>query len=359
MDDSAILKKKGYTMGVHLGEGTYAKVKSAYSDHLRCNVAVKIINRKNAPHDFLEKFLPRELAILPVMNHHSVVKTFEIFETTAEKVYIVMELGVQGDLLNFIRSRGAMPEVVARKLFRQLCLAVKYCHDQDIVHRDIKCENILLDKDFNIKLSDFGFGRRLCYDGAGNTVLSKTFCGSAAYAAPEILQGIPYHPKFFDIWSMGIILYIMVSGAMPYDDSNIKKMLRTQKAHRIDFPYSKHISSDCKDLIYRMLQPDVTRRLTICEILNHSWLQLASKPQIKDNVKTQKEGVSSAVPVSVVQKEAAKVDNATSNAEKQPATGATNLQGKALQQEQASTNISNAITPSNAEATGGSQTPPA
>ncbi|XP_070281026.1 testis-specific serine/threonine-protein kinase 1-like [Myotis yumanensis] len=273
MDDAAVLKRRGYILGINLGEGSYAKVKSAYSERLKFNVAVKIIDRKRAPTDFLEKFLPREIEILIMLNHRSIVKTYEIFETSEGKVYIIMELGVQGDLLDFIKSRGALREDDARKKFHQLSLAIKYCHDLDIVHRDLKCENLLLDKDFNIKLSDFGFSKRCQRDESGLLVLSKTFCGSAAYAAPEVLQGIPYHPKVYDIWSLGVILYIMVCGSMPYDDSNIKKMLRIQKEHRINFPRSKHLTNECKDLIYRMLQPDVNRRLHIDEILSHAWVQ--------------------------------------------------------------------------------------
>ncbi|XP_027715167.1 testis-specific serine/threonine-protein kinase 1-like [Vombatus ursinus] len=273
MDDAAVLKRRGYIMGINLGEGSYAKVKSAYSERLKFNVAVKIIDRKKAPTDFLEKFLPREIEILAMLNHRSIVKTYEIFETSDGKVYIIMELGVQGDLLEFIKTRGALHEDDARKKFHQLSSAVKYCHDLDVVHRDLKCENLLLDKDFNIKLSDFGFSKRCVRDDGGHITLSKTFCGSAAYAAPEVLQGIPYQPKVYDIWSLGVILYIMVCGSMPYDDSNIKKMLRIQKEHRVNFPRSKHLTGECKDLIYRMLQPDVSRRLHIDEILSHCWVQ--------------------------------------------------------------------------------------
>uniref|UniRef100_W5NNP1 non-specific serine/threonine protein kinase n=2 Tax=Lepisosteus oculatus TaxID=7918 RepID=W5NNP1_LEPOC len=290
MDDALVLKKRGYTLGISLGEGSYAKVKSAYSDRLKTNVAVKIINRRKAPADFLEKFLPREMEILAVLNHRNVVKTFEIFETSDGKVYMIMELGVQGDLLEFIKFRGALPEDFCRKLFRQLALAIKYIHDLDIVHRDLKCENLLLDKDFNIKVSDFGFCRR-CHLEDANIVLSKTFCGSAAYAAPEVLQGIPYNPKVYDIWSMGVVLYIMLCGSMPYDDSNIKKMLKIQKEHRVDFPRTKNLAPECKDLIYRMLNPEVSRRIEIDEILDHAWLR-GPRPKTQEAARKQADGPS-------------------------------------------------------------------
>ncbi|XP_076141083.1 testis-specific serine/threonine-protein kinase 1-like [Alosa pseudoharengus] len=273
MDESLVLKKCGYILGNTLGDGSYGKVKSAYSESLKSNVAVKIINRKKAAADFLEKFLPRELEIQASLCHPNVVKIFKIFETSDGKVFIVMELGVRGDLLEYVKSRGALAEDFARKLFRQLSVAIKFIHAQDIVHRDLKCENLLLDKDFNLKVSDFGFTRRIIYDDTGKMELSKTFCGSAAYAAPEVLQGIPYNPKMYDVWSMGVILFVMMCGAMPYDDSNIKRMLRIQKEHRVDFPHSKQVPGECKDIIYKMLHPDVKRRLDIGSILDHQWLQ--------------------------------------------------------------------------------------
>ncbi|XP_078521701.1 testis-specific serine/threonine-protein kinase 2 [Lissotriton helveticus] len=291
MDDAVVLKKKGYTLGINLGEGSYAKVKSAYSDRLKINVAVKIVDRKKAPADFLEKFLPREMEILSVVNHRAIIRTYEIFETSEGKVYIVMELGVQGDLLEFIKSRGSLPEELARKMFLQLSSAIKYCHDIDIVHRDLKCENLLLDKEFNVKVSDFGFAKRCTKDDHGKIHLSKTFCGSAAYAAPEVLQGIAYQPKVCDIWSLGVILFIMVCGTMPYDDSNIKRMLKLQKEHRVDYPRSKSLSVEVKDLIYHMLQPDVIRRYTIEDALGHNWTQGITK--LKSTASTSKKGIDS------------------------------------------------------------------
>ncbi|XP_069789837.1 testis-specific serine/threonine-protein kinase 1-like [Narcine bancroftii] len=272
MDDGEVLKKRGYTLGIHLGEGMYAKVKCAYSELLEANVAIKIIDRRKAPADFQKKFLPRELEILALLRHRYVIRTYEIFETSDGKIYIVMELGEQGDLLDFIKARGALPEQMARTMFRQLALAVQYCHEMDVVHRDLKCENILLDKDFNIKLSDFGFSKRCVTDDLGRPLLSKTFCGSPAYAAPEIIQAIPYHPKVCDIWSLGVILFVMVCGSMPYNDTHIKKMLRLQKEHRVDFPHSAPVPGDCRDLIYRMLHPTMRKRLTIGEVLEHAWL---------------------------------------------------------------------------------------
>ncbi|XP_009460011.1 PREDICTED: testis-specific serine/threonine-protein kinase 2 [Nipponia nippon] len=289
MDDAVVLGKKGYSLSNMLGEGSYGKVKSAYCDRLKCYVAVKIINKKKTPRDFLERFLPREIEALKRLHHPSIIKTYEIFETSAGKVYIVMELGQKGDLLDYIKITGAMKEDIARVKFQQLASAIKHCHDSDFAHRDLKCENILLDEDLNIKLSDFGFSKSLSRDENGRTILSKTFCGSAAYAAPEVLQGIPCDPRISDIWSLGVILYTMVYALMPFDDSNVRKMICIQKQHRIPFPSSKYLTVECKDLIYRLLQPNVSQRLCIDEVLKHSWLQ-TPKSTIPSSLPAAEEG---------------------------------------------------------------------
>ncbi|NXG52759.1 TSSK1 kinase, partial [Psilopogon haemacephalus] len=223
------LRKRGYTLGNTIGEGSYGKVKSAYCERFKCNVAVKIIDKKNIPTAFKQRFLPRELKVLRRLNHPSIIRTHEVFEEAAGKVYIVMELAEKGDLLNYIRLTGAIKEEVACSKFQQLASAIKYCHDLEVVHRDLKCENVLLDEDLHFKLSDFGFSRSLSRDENGNIILSQTFCGSAAYTAPEVLEGIPYDPRAADIWSLGVILYTMVYALMPFNDSNVKKMIFLQK----------------------------------------------------------------------------------------------------------------------------------
>ncbi|XP_061165702.1 testis-specific serine/threonine-protein kinase 1-like [Saccostrea echinata] len=266
-DEEEELKKRGYSLGTLLGEGSYAKVKSAHSEKNQKRVAVKIINRKKAPRDFREKFLPRELAIHITLEHPHIVQCFELLEFH-NKVYIIMEYAGHGDLLEFIKLRGAIEEDKAKLMFRQVCSAVDYLHQNNIVHRDMKCENLLLDGLNNIKVSDFGFCRKI---EPGD--ICKTFCGSAAYAAPEILQGIPYHAPFHDLWSMGVILYIMVCASMPFDDSNIKKMVREQLERKVGFSKSKKLTAECKDLIHRILEVNVKRRATIATVMDHPWMQ--------------------------------------------------------------------------------------
>ncbi|XP_010207284.2 testis-specific serine/threonine-protein kinase 2-like [Colius striatus] len=288
-DDAAVLAKKGYRLKKTLGEGSYGKVKSAYSERLKRDVAVKIIDKKKLTQDNLERFLPREVEALKCLHHPSIIEVFDIFETSGGKVYIVMELGEKGDLLDYIQTTGAMEEDTACSKFQQLASAIKYCHDLDLAHRDLKCENILLDAGFNIKLSDFGYSKFLSRDANRRIILSKTFCGSSAYAAPEVLEGIPYDPRISDMWSLGVILYSMLFALMPFDDSNIKEMVRAQKRHKIHFSKSKHLTKESKNLIYRLLHPSVSHRLGIDEVLEHPWLQ-APKSTIPSPLPEAEEG---------------------------------------------------------------------
>jgi len=276
-----LLKERGYKIQHTLGEGAYSKVKSAYSSRLGREVAIKCINTQLAPTDFVEKFLPRELKTLPVLRHDNIVRVYEILEykptdTQASDgyVYIVMEAARNGDMLRYIQRKGALPEPEIRHYFNQLVQAVNYCHNQNICHRDLKCENLLLDKDFKLLLTDFGFSKSMTYDQNNRISLSNTFCGSAAYAAPEIIQGQSYDPRMHDMWSVGVILYIMACGHMPFDDSNVKKMLRVQLRNHLKFPprVTHLLSEDLKNLIRSLIEPNVSQRATMEQVLRHPFL---------------------------------------------------------------------------------------
>ncbi|XP_026996966.1 testis-specific serine/threonine-protein kinase 6 [Tachysurus fulvidraco] len=288
-DETKLLKKNGYIPDRTLGEGSYGKVKSAYSKELKKKVAIKIIDLKKAPSEVLQKFLPRELEIISSLIHPHIVRTFKNFYIDSKKLLIVMELVEQGDLLDLIKTRGKLTEELSKKLFRQLSLAVKFIHDQNIVHRDLKCENLLLDKKFNLKVTDFGFSKRLDYVD-GEMMLSDSFCGSTAYASPELLQNLPYNPKVNDVWSMGVVLFIMLTGAMPFDDSNPMKMLETQKKHAIKFPKHAQKYKSAYDLIIRMLDPDPLKRIDVNCILQHPWLQ--EEPKLVKCIQRQLRGPS-------------------------------------------------------------------
>jgi len=276
--DDGQLQKRGYIIASDLGEGTYSKVKSAVwqkpGEKQPLKVAIKIINRKTAPKDFLEKFLPRELEILQLLNHKNIVRAYEIININT-KTYISLEWAGHGDLLQYVRLKGALKESECRKFFIDLVEALEYCHAINIVHRDLKCENVLLSKKNQVKLADFGFARKL-----SPTELSKTFCGSAAYAAPELLQGIPYIGTIADIWSCGVILYIMACSSMPYRDSNIKTLLLDQRAPlHIPSAVRGTISQSILDFLAKILVFNPSKRSVFAELKALPWYNGAAEVQ--------------------------------------------------------------------------------
>lgn len=220
-----LLAAYGYVLGDSLGKGSYAVVKVAYSKKLKRQVAIKIIIKKKAPQDYITKFLPREIAVMKQLNHPNIIGLYEAIETST-RIFLVMDLADGGDLLDYIKTNGVVAENEARKFFRQLVDASEYLHRLDVVHRDLKCENILLDGNKNILLSDFGFARTqpVEYD-TGRRKLSLTFCGSYAYAPPEILRGIAYDGTRSDVWSLGVVLFTMLCAKLPFDDSNLKLLM--------------------------------------------------------------------------------------------------------------------------------------
>lgn len=319
VSDVKLLADKGYelipcerTSDSIIGEGAYSKVQLFYSTSLRRNVAIKIINKSSAPRDFVNHFLPREIEVLQRVRHKFVVEITEILATNDGRIFIVMEYAQHGDLLRHIQQNGAIDEERSRYLFKQLIKSVEYLHSRRIVHRDLKCENLLLTRlnedlprirtrnnsqseglttppesprkydmgsmltsefrmdEVKLLVTDFGFSRRF----ESEEERSRTFCGSAAYAAPEIIKGEPYKMRDHDMWSLGVILFIMVCGTMPYDDSNVRKMLKEQLSRKLRFPpqAAQNLSDECKDLIHRLIEPNANRRYKIDQILNHPWL---------------------------------------------------------------------------------------
>ncbi|XP_054938093.1 testis-specific serine/threonine-protein kinase 4 isoform X2 [Physeter macrocephalus] len=183
---------------------------------------------------------------MKVLRHKYLINFYQAIETTS-RVYIILELVQGGDVLEWIQHYGACSEPLAGKWFSQMTLGIAYLHSKGIVHRlsaagrDLKLENLLLDKRENVKISDFGFAKMMpssqsvrsspsYRQGNCSSHLSQTYCGSFAYACPEVLLGLPYNPFLSDTWSMGVILYTLVVARLPFDDTNLKKLLReTQK----------------------------------------------------------------------------------------------------------------------------------
>lgn len=275
--DMQALFQHGYSIGRKIGKGSYATVITAQyvdEENKRVSLACKVIDKSKAPSDFFQKFFPRELNILTKLEHPNIIQIHSILQR-GPKIFIFMRYAENGDLLNYIKKHGPVNEQQSKKWFAQMVKAVRYLHAHDIAHRDLKCENILLTKKMNIKLADFGFAR-YCSDEHGKRVLSETYCGSAAYAAPEVVKGVPYDPKTADVWSLGIILFIMLNAKMPFDDSNLHKLLEDQQNRKYEYrqKIAERISSSAKVVVSALLQPEASLRWSFDRILKCRWIRM-------------------------------------------------------------------------------------
>lgn len=270
----SVLKRSGYSVQEVIGTGAFSNVMKAFSKTHKQTVAVKVISKQKASKDVLTKFLPREIDLVTKLRHVNLIRYHECIETTV-RYYIIMQYAENGSLLQLVRKEKYLPEERARSYFSQLLDAVEYIHSMGVVHRDIKCENIVFDGSFTLKLIDFGFARgNMKPVSVGTTmkpVLSKTFCGSHAYASPEILKSIPYQPQLSDIWAIGVVLYTMVIGQLPFANVNNVSFLINQISAGPTFPKDRCVSDECKDLIKKIMQP-AEQRLSIEEMRNMLWL---------------------------------------------------------------------------------------
>lgn len=284
----AMFLKNGYRLGERLGKGSFAVVKKAVHLPTGRELAVKIVDHNLATKEFLEKFLSRELNIIGGLKHQHIIDVEKIVRIGAYTC-VIMEQAKRGDLLEYILSRNSLPEDETRGIFQDVVVGVQYLHGNNIAHRDLKCENILLDEHGRAKLSDFGFARYVTDPTTNRRVLSSTYCGSAAYVAPEVLRGTPYNPMLSDAWSLGVVLFIAVTGLMPFDDSDLPRMLHVQIKKRWGFPSSKkdQLSSMLQQLVRRMLEPDSMARITLSQILTSEWVTSGPPPPKTANQPTQ------------------------------------------------------------------------
>jgi len=298
-DINAFLFKKGYKLGKVIGEGSFSKVricdripKSQEAEKPRSLIACKIIDKCRASKNEVEKFLPRELEIVGRLKHPNIVEVLSVVEHL-QNVFIFMDYCDKGDLLDCIKKQEFIPEDLARHYFKQILMAVQYLHSMDISHRDLKCENVLLTKNDQVKLSDFGFARACRDVRTGKLILSSTYCGSVAYAAPEILQGTQYNPKLYDMWSAGCTLFVILTGYMPFDESDVPRMLHRQLKKILTYPrVVKNLISPCaKKFIRYLLEPDVTRRATVDQALGNPWLDMDHLKQKETPVTHESQGL--------------------------------------------------------------------
>jgi len=248
-----------------IGKGNFAKVKLAKHLPTDREVAIKIIDKTQLNQTSLQKLF-REVRIMKFMDHPNIVKLYEVIESD-KTLYLVMEYASGGEVFDYLVAHGRMKEKEARAKFRQIVSAVQYCHQKHVIHRDLKAENLLLDADMNIKIADFGFSNEFSPGGK-----LDTFCGSPPYAAPELFQGKKYDGPEVDVWSLGVILYTLVSGSLPFDGQNLKELRERVLRGKYRIPF--YMSTDCEALLKKFLVLNPEKRASLEVIMSDRWMNI-------------------------------------------------------------------------------------
>ncbi|XP_054245643.1 SNF-related serine/threonine-protein kinase-like [Indicator indicator] len=255
-----------YDLERTLGKGHFAVVKLARHVFTGQQVAVKVIDKSKLAGEAAGQLL-QEVRCMKLVQHPNVVRLYEVIDTHT-KLYLILELGDGGDMFDHImRHEGGLAEPRAKDYFAQIVHAISYCHKLHVVHRDLKPENVVFFREQGVvKLTDFGFSNRF-----QPGKMLTTSCGSLAYSAPEILLGEEYDAPAVDIWSLGVILYMLVCGYPPFQEANDSETLTMIMDCRYTVP--PHVSAQCANLISRMLQRDPKQRASLEQIEGHAWLQ--------------------------------------------------------------------------------------
>ncbi|PHT48719.1 CBL-interacting protein kinase 17 [Capsicum baccatum] len=257
-----------YEVGKTLGEGNFGKVKYAKHVDSGKSFAIKILDKSRILDLRSTDQIKREIGTLKLLKHPNVVRLYEVLASKS-KIYMVLEYVNGGELFDRIVSKGKLSEAQGRKLFQQLVDGVCYCHDKGVSHRDLKLENVLIDSKGNTKITDFGLSalpQHFRDDG-----LLHTTCGSPNYVAPEILSNRGYDGATSDTWSCGVILYVILTGYLPFDDRNLAVLY--QKILKGDVHIPKWLSAGAKNLIKRILDPNPHTRITMAQIKEDGWFK--------------------------------------------------------------------------------------
>nr|XP_016512882.1 PREDICTED: CBL-interacting protein kinase 2-like [Nicotiana tabacum] len=273
-----------YELGRLLGQGTFAKVYYARNIRNGQSVAIKVIDKEKVLRVGLVNQIKREISVMRLVRHPNIVHLYEVMATKT-KIYFVMEYAKGGELFNQV-AKGRLKEDVARKYFQQLINAVDFCHSRGVYHRDLKPENLLLDDDENLKISDFGLS--VFVEPKRQDGLLHTMCGTPAYVAPEVINRKGYDGAKADIWSCGVVLFVLLAGYLPFQDSNLMEMYR--KIGKAEFRCPSWFPPEARRLLSKMLDPNPSTRISLAKIRGSTWfrrgISISSKSTVVDEVST-------------------------------------------------------------------------
>lgn len=253
-----------YILRGTVGDGAFSVVKLACHEETHQFFACKVVPKTRLNTQNLRERFEIEIRINQQLNHAGVVQLYDLLKDT-NNYYVIMEFCPNGELFQHIISHANLTEDEAKRFIRQILETLAYIHSQSITHRDLKPENLLLDQAGRVKLSDFGLSRVIPPDGLVNTP-----CGSPCYASPECISGKPYNGKTTDVWSVGVVLYAMLTRQLPWTKRNQTQLFAQIK--RGEYTVPSYLSPDCASFIRGLMTVDTSARLTIEQALAHPWM---------------------------------------------------------------------------------------
>mmetsp|Transcript_9757 Transcript_9757/g.29658 ORF Transcript_9757/g.29658 Transcript_9757/m.29658 type:complete len:447 (+) Transcript_9757:431-1771(+) len=264
------MRAGNYDLKETIGRGTFGTVKRGVDMTNGREYAIKIMQKTEIVHRELTTNVRREIGIMQQLEHKNIVRLYEVL-SSSRKIYMVMELVRGGELFTYMKENNIGGDQVVRKYFQQLIDGLAYCHKRGVCHRDLKPENLLVDADDVLKVTDFGVSTVVKTSADGDQALLHTACGTPYFCAPEILtnKGGGYDGYKIDAWSVGVILYRMLVGVLPFQGSTLSQLMKSWERGSPRYP--PFLSPESVDLLKRLLQPDPEKRMSVREVRRHPW----------------------------------------------------------------------------------------